>query len=134
MEREVNARMEPTTQRTRIIQHIRNRYGAEPEYLWIKYPNTAAFRHPVGGKWFALVTEVARNKLGLSGSEIAHVINVKCDPIMVGSLLSEAGFFPAYHMNKNSWISILLDSGVPDEKIAELLELSYDAVAPKRKR
>ena len=126
--------METSSQRTRVIQHIRDRFDVEPEYLWIKYPNTAAFRHPIGKKWFALITEVARNKLGLAGDEIAHVINVKCDPIMVGSLLSEAGFFPAYHMNKTSWVSILLDGPVPDGRIARLLELSYDSVAPKRKK
>ena len=52
-------------------------------------------------------------------------------PLMVGSLLSEKGFLPAYHMNKNTWISVLLDDSVSDEKISALLEFSYDSVAPK---
>lgn len=37
-------------------------------------------------------------------------------------------------MNKTSWISILLDGAVPDEKIVPLLEFSYGSVAPKSKR
>ena len=37
-------------------------------------------------------------------------------------------------MNKNYWISILLNNTVPDSQITPLLELSYDSVAPKRKR
>ena len=52
---------------------------------------------------------------------------------MTGSLLSQKGFLPAYHMNKNYWISILLNDSVPDSEILPLLELSYDSVAPKRK-
>ena len=62
------------------------------------------------------------------------VMNVKCGAIMTGSLLSQKGFLPAYHMNKNYWVSILLNDSVPDSEIIPLLELSYDSVAPKRKR
>ena len=126
--------MEPSAQRERIIERIRNRFGADPEYLWVKYPNTAAFRHPAGKKWFALITEAAQNKLGLDGERIVRIINVKCDPIMVGSLLAENGFCPAYHMNKSSWISILLDGTLSDDRILQLVGLSYDAVAPGRKK
>ena len=60
-------------------------------------------------------------------------MNVKCSTIMIGSLLSTKGFLPAYHMNKNHWISIVLDNSVPDDQITPLLELSYDSVAPKRR-
>ena len=77
--------------------------------------------------------DVPKSRLGLEGDEPVTVLDVKCSPLMVGSLLSEKGFLPAYHMNKSSWISILLDGSVPDEKITPLLELSYDSVAPKRK-
>ena len=54
--------------------------------------------------------------------------------ILSGSLLTEPGFLPAYHMNKTNWISVLLDETVPDEKIFPLLDLSYDSVAPKRRK
>ena len=37
-------------------------------------------------------------------------------------------------MNKNHWISIVLDNSVPDDQITPLLELSYDSVAPKRRK
>ena len=45
----------------------------------------------------------------------------------------QPGFLPAYHMNKQNWISIILDGSVPDDKIFPLLGLSYDSVAPKRR-
>ena len=76
---------------------------------------------------------VLSNRLGLDGEEPIDIINVKCGPILVGSLLTEKGFLPSYHMNKKNWITILLNDSVPDEQIAPLLELSYDSVAPKRR-
>ena len=61
-------------------------------------------------------------------------MDIKCSTIMIGSLLSIKGFLPAYHMNKNHWISILLNDSVSDDQIIPLLELSYDSVAPKRRK
>ena len=34
--------------------------------------------------------------------------NVKSDPLLIGSLRGQDGYFPAYHMNKEKWLSIQL--------------------------
>ena len=120
-------------QSERIIKHLQDAYGTEPEHLWAQYPTYSVFRHPLSRKWYAIIMDIPKSRLGLEGDEPVTVLNLKCSPLMVGSLLSEPGFFPAYHMNKTSWISVLLDGTVPDEKIVPLLELSYDTVSPKRK-
>ena len=39
---------------------------------------------------------------------------------LAGSLLMENGFFPAYHMRKDSWITVALDGSVADDKIKML--------------
>ena len=121
--------MSQISQRERITQYIRETYGTEAEYLWADSPGSAVFRHPASKKWYAIIMDVPANKLGLSGEDLVDVMNVKCGTIMVGSLLSEKGFRPAYHMNKNHWISILLNDSVSDDQIFPLLELSYDSVA-----
>ncbi len=121
-------------QRERIVEYVQNRYGAEPEHLWAKYPNYVVFRQPASRKWFAVIMDIPRNRLELDGDELVDVMDVKCGPILVGALLAQDGFVPAYHMSKGTWISVLLDGTVPDEQIFPLLELSYDSVAPKRKR
>lgn len=126
--------MEQLSQRQRVTEYIRDRYAAEAEHLWAKYPNYAAFRHPASKKWFALVVDIPRNRLGLEGDGDVDIMDVKCGSLMVGSLLAQDGFLPAYHMSKSSWISVLLDETVPDEQIYPLLELSYDSVAPKTKK
>lgn len=126
--------MSIVSQCMRIRAYLRDEYGVEPEHLWSRYPNYAVFRHPASQKWFAAMMDVPKNKLGFADRQPVDVLNVKCDPLLVGALLSEPGFLPAYHMNKETWISILLDGSVPDHTIFPLLELSYNAVSPKRKR
>ena len=93
-------------------------------------------RHSGSGKWYALIGDVAREKLGLDGCERVDILNVRCGPLLAGSLRTEPGYFPAYHMNKGNWISILLDGTVPPEQIAPLLEMSYDFAGklPQKKR
>ena len=126
--------MKQCSQREHIIQYMQDAYGTEAEYLWTDSPDSAVFRHPASRKWYAIIMRVLPERLGLSGEQTLDVMNVKCSTIMIGSLLSTKGFFPAYHMNKNHWISIVLDGSISDDQIIPLLELSYDSVAPKRKK
>ena len=126
--------MDNCPQRERVIQYAKDRFGTDAEYLWGDIPGGAVFRHSASKKWYGLIMDVSSAKLGLPGNDPVDVLDIKCSAIMIGSLLSEKGFLPAYHMNKNYWISILLDGSVPDEQIFPLLELSYDSVAPKRRK
>ena len=77
---------------------------------------------------------VKRQILGLDGEGFIDVMNVKCDPILVGSLRLKNGFLPAYHMNKDKWISILLDGSVSKEEIFPLIDESHSLVMPKAKK
>lgn len=38
------------------------------------------------------VLEISEKKLGLTGEGIVDVINVKCDPVLIGSLREQSGF------------------------------------------
>ena len=116
------------------MQYIQDRYGTDPEHLWKKYPNYAVFRQPASRKWFALVAGLPRKRLELEGDGLVDVMDVKCGPILVGSLLAQDGYCPAYHMSKGTWIAIILDNTIPDEDIYPLVELSYDSVTPKVKK
>ena len=93
--------MQKHSQRERIIAHIQSTFGAEPEYLWADSPDAAVFRHPTSRKWFAIMMDVALSRLGLSREGTVWVMNIKSNPLMIGSLLSEKGFLPAYHMNRD---------------------------------
>ena len=63
-------------------------------------------------KWFGLLMSVSPQSLRISGDARIDILNVKCDPLLIGSLRLKPGFFPAYHMNKRHWITIRLDGSV----------------------
>ena len=92
-----------------LEQLIFDTYSVEPDYPWMDTPESAVFRHAANRKWFALVTTVPKSKLGLPGQQPVDIVNLKCDPILIGSLRAEPGFYPAYHMNKENWITAALD-------------------------
>lgn len=112
--------------RNAVIEYAREYMGAEPEYLWERYPTYCVLRHSGNKKWFALLADVQKKKLGLTDDGTVEILNVKCDGILLGSLLGRKGFLPAYHMSKSSWVTILLDGSADDEEIISLLNLSYE--------
>ena len=118
-----------------IFKHIKENYDADPEYLWKKYDSYAVFRHEDNRKWFAVIMDVERDKLGLPGKDYVPVINLKVDDMFLrDALIREEGIVPAYHMNKLHWITVFLDGTVPKEKVNDLLEMSYIATASIKKK
>ena len=108
----------------KLLDHAYEAYGAKPEYLWKRYPDYCVLRHAGNRKWFAVVMDVPRASLGLQGEGKVPILNVKCEPLLIGSLLKKRGYLPAWHMNKENWISIMLGA-VPDEELIALLEMSF---------
>lgn len=121
--------------RETFFAYIKKKYNVSPEYPWAKYDDNAVFRHSDNQKWFALVMSVERNKLGLSGSEYVDVINLKIDDMMFRDILvRQDGILPAYHMNKEHWITVLLDGTVGEDRVFDLIDASFAATASKKKK
>lgn len=114
-----------------IKQYIVEQYNSDEEHPWLKFPEYTVFRHKNNKKWFALIMDIPKCKIGLPGNEKTDILNVKCDPIMISSLLNKKGFFPAYHMSKSSWITIILDGSADDEEIKWLINMSYELTVSK---
>ena len=108
-------------QKDRITNYIKDEYGSQPEYLWEKFPNHFIFRHRDNKKWFALIATISKDKLGEKGKEPIDILNIKLDPFEVDIYKSQNGFHPAYHMNKQKWLTAKLDGTIPDEIIEELI-------------
>ena len=117
--------------RQQIFDYAKKKYGTAPEYLWARYPSYAVLRHLDNEKWYGIVMNVPKNKLGLQGTDIVDILDVKCDQVMIDVLCQSSGFLPGYHMNKTNWLSVLLDGTVPDEQILDLLDMSYQMTAKK---
>lgn len=115
------------TQIKTAIEYIKTKYTAEPEFLWPdRYPGYAVFRHGDNKKWFALVATISSKSLGLKEDEMIDVINLKFDKNQTYDFAETSDhIFPAYHMNKNHWITIWLDGTLPNELLFELIKKSY---------
>ena len=113
----------------RLMQYILDTYGIEPDHPFATAPETEVFRNPRNQKWFGIVLgRLSKRCLGLNDDGWADVLNLKCDPIMTHALIDHEKIFPAYHMNKEHWISVLLDSSVTMDELSFLVDLSYRLV------
>lgn len=112
--------------RRELEDYIGNIYGVTGECLWVRYPSFMAFRHASNQKWFAMIMDIPKEKLGLSDDGIIPVVNLKCDTRLTGTFREEKGIYPAYHMSKAHWLTVALDGSVEEEKVKFLLEMSYD--------
>ena len=110
-----------------IFEYVKKQYGTVPEYLWAQSPDNAVLRHK-NGKWYAVVMTVEKSKLGLEGKDPVDIMDVKCDPDMTNMIIQTYGFLPGYHMNKQHWITILLDGSVSEAKTLDFLDMSYDLI------
>ena len=110
-----------------IFEYVQKQYGTMPEYLWSKLSDSAVLRHK-NGKWYAVIMTVEKSKLGLEGNDLVDIMDVKCDPEMTSMIIQTYGFLPGYHMNKQHWITILLDGSVSEAKTLDFLDMSYDLI------
>ena len=118
--------------RQAVYDHIQKKYHVKPEYLWRRYPDYAVFRHADNGKWFALAAGVRGEIAGVPDAEGVDVINLKVDDLFFRDLLiREEGIMPAYHMNKQHWITVRLEGDVPEDLLGTLIRMSYDLTAKK---
>ena len=108
-------------------------YSTAPDYPFEDDFETAVLRHTDNRKWFAIVMQVSRRKLGLDTDEIVDVVNLKLPTEMFGSFGAADGVYPAYHMNKLHWISVLLPDA-PNDVVQFLLNASFEATKSKIKQ
>ena len=89
-------------------------------------------RHADNKKWYALVLRVSRRKFGFDSEEVIDVVNLKLPTEMFGSFGAVDGVYPAYHMNKLHWISVLLPDA-HDDVVQFLVNVSFEATKARKK-
>lgn len=100
--------------------------NVEENQPWTKPQYEMLITYRVGGKWFML--EDPDKKF----------IDIKCDPETIADMQSRyQGAFPAWHMNKEHWLGIKLESDISDDSIKQLIKDGYRltvAKLPKKTR
>lgn len=120
--------------REMLDKYIKEVYGVTAEFPWLSAPSFAVYRHESNNKWFAVIMEIPKNKIGIEDDGSINVVNLKCDPLLIGSLTLDKGIYPAYHMNKNHWITVCLDGSVEEEKVKWLIDLSFELTDKRKKK
>ena len=109
-----------------VIGYVKTKYNRQLEFLWEKFSGNAVWRRKDNKKWYAAVLSVSKRKLGFDSDEIAEVIDLRIQPEKLEDLIDNKNYFPAYHMNKKHWFTIILDGSVPLDVIFDYLQNSYD--------
>ena len=106
-----------------------NKYGGNHVNPFKKHPDILAFVNEKN-KWYALLLAVEYNKLNKNTDITTKVkiLNLKYPTDKILDIIDNQNIFPAYHMNKKHWISIVLDKNVKLETIKELIDISYSLV------
>ena len=114
-----------------ILEYCLDTYGTSPDYPFDEDFEMAVLRHSDNQKWYAIVMRVSRRKFGIDSDEVIDVVNLKLPTEMFGSFGVDDGVYPAYHMNKLHWISVLLPDA-PDDVVQFLVNVSFEATRNKR--
>lgn len=111
-----------------LFQWIKKHYDDEPDFPFRQYPQFAVFRYPSNHKWYGLFMNLPRQKVDNSfpyrTDRKVDVLNLRVKKHEIEQKLTVEGVYPAYHMNKKSWVSLTLDDSISDDLICQWVEES----------
>ena len=110
-----------------LLDYVKEKYGTIPEEPW-EDNNHATIKTSNSKKWYGIFMYLPYKTLGLDKSGKIDVLNVKLNPELIESLIDKKHFFPAYHMNKKYWITILLDSDTDVNLVKSLIDECFKLV------
>ena len=116
-----------------FLSYCLNTYGTSPDYPFEEDFETAVLRHADNRKWYAIAMRISRRKFGFDSDEVIDIVNLKLPTEMFGSFGATDGVYPAYHMNKLHWISVLLPDA-PDDMLQFLVNVSFEATKKPKKK
>ncbi len=117
-------------QARRVNNYIYETYDGTPDFLWPNIPSYGAYRLANSKKWYAIIGSVPLYKLDHASNsrQEVEVINVKVDSDKIKDILAQKGYYPAFHMNKKCWVSIILDDTLRDTEIQKRINDSHAIV------
>ena len=121
-----NVEIFKSNQSKQIIEYIKEKYGDNLEYLWSKFPNNAIWRNGKNNKWYGLLLTIPKSKIDGNSDGVVEIIDLRYQKELINDIVDYKNIYPGYHMNKKSWITIILDGDVKIENIFKLIDNSYE--------
>lgn len=108
-----------------IINYVKAKYDNDLEFLWKKSPKNAIWRNQNNRKWYGTVLVISKDKLKIESNEMVEILDLRYQKNDIKNIIDNYKIFPGYHMNKDNWITIILDGRVELEEIYQLIDNSY---------
>ena len=119
-------------QTIKIKNYIKNKYNCNIEYLWEKFDDNAVVRNNINNKWFGLFMNINASKLNIEEDKLVEILNLSYYKNRVDEVIDNKYIFPGYHMNKKSWITIVLNNSMDIDYIYKLIDISYEISITKK--
>ena len=117
-------------QSNELSSYIKEKYNVNPEYLWDSEPGFGVFRNPNNNKWFGIIMNIKKSKITGQDNKEIEILNLLLHD-KTEYYLNNKNIYPAYHMNKKNWVSIILDESLSSDEIINLIDISYDNSSKK---
>ena len=111
-----------------LMDYCSQRFGTVPDAPWPETPENFTFKTARRNKWYALFMTIPYKSLGLAKAGKVDVLNIKLPPAKIEQLVDRQHFYPAYHMNKKHWLTVMLQKDADISLVQELLAESYQLV------
>lgn len=126
-----------SNQANRLVKLIYEKYHESPDFPFDeqKYKNYGVFRYRENHKWYGLIMNVSKSVfLKNNIEEYVDVINVRIDEKNRDNIINNKNIFASYHMNKQKWVSIILDESLSDMEVMEFIDYSRNFMIGKNSR
>ena len=113
--------------RQNVEQFVAQEFGVKPDYLWEGDFVTAALRHPDTKRWFGVLMRIPAMKLVIHNEGESDIHDIKLEPDFILELQKNLPkqYFPAYHMNKKHWTTVLLTDKTDRKLLQTLINESF---------
>lgn len=115
-----------------LIDYVSSKYHNELEFLWPKTPYNAIWRRDDNHKWYGVMMRITSSKLKIANDDEIEVINLRLEADKMADLIDHEKYFPGWHMNKQSWYTIILDGRVSITELYARIDESYRLALNKR--
>ncbi len=114
-----------------IEAYILRNFEAVTDHSFEGDPTVTIFRRLDNNQRFAATKNVGCRSVNVERAGRIDILNLCVSPRLVATLREREGFRPAWRMNRNKWVTILLDGTVPDDEICAYIEEGYKNAGKK---
>ena len=124
----IESRYQLKDYRERVFDFVRAELNTKLETPWDKHPEFYVMKTANRQKWYGLMMRISYQLLDPQQSGIVDVLNLKAPPLKIVDLIDYQTFYPAYHMNKKHWVSVVVDEKINLKQLQALIRQSYQLV------